>query len=112
MSTCCRNQDPTAYGEVVAIRAAWQLVGDRQLLRGGDAAVSPVDRKSHPWWRRPPGRGAVGGDADDAADCDGAQAVTRRGILARARQASACESYSSFMPTLFAQFLSRSPIRR
>ena len=34
-NTVRRDQDPTAHGEVVAIRAAWQRVGDRQLLRGG-----------------------------------------------------------------------------
>jgi tRNA(adenine34) deaminase len=34
-NTVGADQDPTAHGEVVAIRAAWRRVGDRQRLRGG-----------------------------------------------------------------------------
>jgi tRNA(adenine34) deaminase len=34
-NTVRADQDPTAHGEVVAIRGAWRRVGDRDLLRGG-----------------------------------------------------------------------------
>jgi tRNA(adenine34) deaminase len=34
-NTVRADQDPTAHGEVVAIRDAWRRVGDRALLRGG-----------------------------------------------------------------------------
>ncbi len=34
-NTVRADRDPTAHGEVVAIRDAWRLVGDRHLLRGG-----------------------------------------------------------------------------
>ena len=34
-NTVRRDQDPTAHGEVMAIRAAWKSVGDRQQLQGG-----------------------------------------------------------------------------
>jgi tRNA(adenine34) deaminase len=34
-NTVRADQDPTAHGEVVAIREAWRRVGDRALLRGG-----------------------------------------------------------------------------
>ncbi len=33
-NTVRADRDPTAHGEVVAIRAAWQRVGDRRLLAG------------------------------------------------------------------------------
>jgi tRNA(adenine34) deaminase len=34
-NTVRADQDPTAHGEVVAIRDAWRRVGDRERLRGG-----------------------------------------------------------------------------
>jgi tRNA(adenine34) deaminase len=34
-NTARADRDPTAHGEVVALRDAWRRVGDRQLLRGG-----------------------------------------------------------------------------
>jgi tRNA(adenine34) deaminase len=34
-NTVRADRDPTAYGEVVAIRGAWRRVDDRELLRGG-----------------------------------------------------------------------------
>jgi tRNA(adenine34) deaminase len=34
-NTVRADRDPTAHGEVVAIRGAWRRVDDRELLRGG-----------------------------------------------------------------------------
>jgi len=39
-NTVRADRDPTAHGEVVAIRAAWRQVGDRQWLRGGTVYTS------------------------------------------------------------------------
>jgi tRNA(adenine34) deaminase len=34
-NTARADRDPTAHGEIVALRDAWRRVGDRQRLRGG-----------------------------------------------------------------------------
>jgi tRNA(adenine34) deaminase len=39
-NTVRADRDPTAHGEVVAIRDAWRRVGDRELLRGGTLYTS------------------------------------------------------------------------
>jgi tRNA(adenine34) deaminase len=39
-NTVRADQDPTAHGEIVAIRDSWRRLGDRQLLRGGTVYTS------------------------------------------------------------------------
>jgi Cytidine and deoxycytidylate deaminase zinc-binding region len=45
-NTVRADRDPTAHGEIVAIRAAWQRVGDRPLLAGATLSTRPSSRAS------------------------------------------------------------------